>query len=239
MNQIPSDNEAMNIDQAPSNPSRRRLARGGMALPVVLASITGRNAFAATPYLCTVSGKLSGNMSLFGPNKDSSADCTLRASRSELIARLETDQTTFSFVFGDMIYANGDNDTADKLSGQPFKSTDAAKRGPLSRKGSYSKIHSVSQTDPPPQEATLHQVLKVDTYVASSMPKDREFMRMAIVAFANATEGPSDLYPLTRQQVIAMYKAAGHGLDYRGRTSMGDFTWGPSEVRRYFEHLYH
>ncbi len=44
------------------NPSRRRLARGAAATPVVLASITAKNALAGN-YACTTTGAQSGNMS--------------------------------------------------------------------------------------------------------------------------------------------------------------------------------
>lgn len=218
----------MNPDLPPFNPARRRLARGGIAVPVVLASVISRNAFAAVPYQCTVSGKLSGNMSLFGPNKDASDTCTMRAGRNELTGLLQDDKTSFASVFGQTFYANGDNTAATKLAGDPFKEESKDKAG--DDKGMPSKA---------PQDATLYQVLKLDQYVAGAKPKDPEFARMAIVAYRNATAGPSDLYPLTKQQVVAMFKAAVAGREYEGATTMGPFKWQPSDVHKYFEHLYH
>ncbi|MHB0975303.1 MAG: hypothetical protein ACYC0P_13785 [Thiobacillus sp.] len=53
-------------DQPPADPARRRLTQAGLAAPVVLATLASRNALAATPYNCTVSGKLSGNTSSHG-----------------------------------------------------------------------------------------------------------------------------------------------------------------------------
>jgi hypothetical protein len=52
------------------NPSRRRLARGAAATPVVLASITAKNALAGN-YSCTTTGAQSGNMS----HKHEDTDC--------------------------------------------------------------------------------------------------------------------------------------------------------------------
>lgn len=46
--------------------NRRRLTKGGLAAPVVLATLASKNALAAAPYNCTVSGKLSGNTSSHG-----------------------------------------------------------------------------------------------------------------------------------------------------------------------------
>lgn len=49
-----------------ADPTRRRLAQAGLAAPVVLATLASKNALAATPYNCTVSGMLSGNTSSHG-----------------------------------------------------------------------------------------------------------------------------------------------------------------------------
>lgn len=46
----------------PQSPARRRLARGALATPAVLASITSKNALAGN-YHCSTSGAQSGNMS--------------------------------------------------------------------------------------------------------------------------------------------------------------------------------
>lgn len=53
----------------PQNPARRRLAKGAVAVPAVLASISTRNALANPIYGCTVSGKMSGNASPAARNK--------------------------------------------------------------------------------------------------------------------------------------------------------------------------
>ena len=55
------------------NETRRRLTQGGLATPLVLATLASRNALAggssSTPYKCTISGKLSGNTSQPGTTK--------------------------------------------------------------------------------------------------------------------------------------------------------------------------
>jgi len=45
---------------------RRRLAKGGLAAPIVLGTLLSRPVLGAAPYNCTVSGKLSGNTSSHG-----------------------------------------------------------------------------------------------------------------------------------------------------------------------------
>ena len=106
----------MNANHQPQNPSRRRLARGGLAAPIVLASLTTKHAFASNLYHCTVSGQMSGNMSPFGPNKNPGASCATGMNRAQVMAALQNDSTTFASVFGvDIYYANGTNATATAL----------------------------------------------------------------------------------------------------------------------------
>lgn len=45
------------------DPLRRKLAKGGLGLPVVLATLASKPVFGATPWKCTISGQVSGNMS--------------------------------------------------------------------------------------------------------------------------------------------------------------------------------
>ncbi len=52
--------------QPPVDAGRRRLTQGGLAAPVVLATLASKNALASVPYNCTVSGMLSGNTSGHG-----------------------------------------------------------------------------------------------------------------------------------------------------------------------------
>ena len=53
-------------DQTPNKPvnlARRRLTQGGMASPIILATLASKNALAAPAYRATISGQLSGNYS--------------------------------------------------------------------------------------------------------------------------------------------------------------------------------
>jgi hypothetical protein len=57
------------------NINRRRLAKGGLAAPIVLATLASKHALADPLYACTVSGKLSNNTSPHGPNPDGNNTC--------------------------------------------------------------------------------------------------------------------------------------------------------------------
>lgn len=46
--------------------TRRRISQAGLVAPVVLATLTSKSALGAAPYNCTISGKLSGNLSTHG-----------------------------------------------------------------------------------------------------------------------------------------------------------------------------
>lgn len=48
------------------NSTRRRISQAGLVAPVVLATLTSKSALGAAPYNCTISGKLSGNLSTHG-----------------------------------------------------------------------------------------------------------------------------------------------------------------------------
>lgn len=52
---------------------RRRLAKGGLAAPVVLATLASKSVLGAAPHNCTISGKLSGNTSSHGVEGNCSA----------------------------------------------------------------------------------------------------------------------------------------------------------------------
>lgn len=56
------------LKESPELPdsTRRRISQAGLVAPVVLATLTSKSALGAAPYNCTISGKLSGNLSAHG-----------------------------------------------------------------------------------------------------------------------------------------------------------------------------
>lgn len=63
------DKQEHQTTQPPVDLTRRRLTQGGLAAPVVLATLASKSALAAAPYNCTISGKLSGNTSSHGTDQ--------------------------------------------------------------------------------------------------------------------------------------------------------------------------
>mgnify|MGYP001163266373 CR=1 FL=1 len=76
--------------------TRRRLTQGGVASPIILASILSKDALATNvAYRCTVSGKLSNNLSAKGPNQGKSdADCKLGKSQATFAAECNANTLT-------------------------------------------------------------------------------------------------------------------------------------------------
>ena len=81
--------------QKPGEVSRRRLAQGAAAAPVVLSSLLSKNALGNT-YLCTVSGQVSGNMS---PNGNDEPTCTGK-SLATYVDQYKTSSVKFKDLFG-------------------------------------------------------------------------------------------------------------------------------------------
>ncbi len=209
----------MQHDPTPPNPSRRRLTKGGLAAPVVLASLASKNAFAAAPYLCTISGAMSGNLSPHGPaDGDSMSDCRIGQGRSGVQTSLDGDGTDFNKVFRSstpLYFTNGNDTKATLLGGQQ-------------RSG---------QQDWRP--ATLYNILRLTDYDPTVPPRNPELAKKAIVLWKNATTyAGSDFYPVTADVIIEMFKKAISNENYVGSTSLGSFTWTPAEVETYFDKLY-
>lgn len=202
----------MNDNSAPSNPARRRLAKGGLAAPVVLASLSSKNAFAAAlPYHCFVSGKLSNNMSPYGPNAQTKNDaCVLPQSRPSVQAGLQNNPSTFSSVFGIPIYVDKDGQLT------------------LSARAGQTRMN---------RDATLYDVL---TLPSGSNPVPMlDTLQRAVVIYQNAQNfpPPNALVPLTFSQVAAMTRAAYYGGSYTVTTSIGSKTFTAGEIQGYFLEL--
>lgn len=203
----------MQDQHLPANPSRRRLAKAGAAAaPVVLASLASKSAFAAVPYQLTISGQMSGNMS---PRGTTTTTQTISAvpgnSSASVLSLLQNDGTNFAAVgFSNLYFENGDNNTATAL--------------------------AASKIDNSWKKASLYNVLRLNSYSGNVL--DPELAKMAVVLYKNAQTFGGDQYPLTTAQVTAMFNAAINGQPYTGSTSLGQFTWTPSQVKTYFSKLY-
>ncbi len=194
------------------NQGRRRLTQGGLAAPIVLATLASKGALADVPYHCSLSGQLSGNQSPNGPNTNPSADCTLGSSAATVKTALTADSTKFKDVF----------------TAKPIYSK-------VTSGGSNIEIRFT--TFPGSGDATLYQVLAANN-TSTISASDLAFCRAAVVLRYNGSNDRS-VYPLSKTEVVSMFNAAIAGSDYTGTSSLGSFTWSPSQVRAYFAMLYH
>ncbi len=205
----------MNDQTTLTNPSRRRLAKGGLAVPVVLASLTSKNAFAALPYHCFVSGQLSNNQSAFGPNQQTAnQSCTLPLNNARVQSALQNDRTTFSSVFGIKIYVRTNNTLT---------------------------TSAIDSNNNPLPEATLLQVLKLTnaTFSGNNPVPNLVPLKQAVVLYKNALvyPPPNDLVPLTTAQIIGLAQARYNNGSYTVKTSIGDKTYTSAQIDTYFNQL--
>ena len=205
----------MNDKSTPTNPGRRRLARGGLAVPVVLASLTSKNAFAALPYACFVSGQLPGNMSPFGPNPtgELTPDCPLPRSRSSVQTGLQTDSRAFVSVFQEIkIFVNN--------------------------KSLLTVSVGASATPRPP--ATLFQVLTLQNANGDNAVPKLELLKQAVVIYRNAEllPPPNALVPLTTDQVVSLTQAAYANRSVDVKTLGNETkTFTTAQIQTYFDQL--
>lgn len=210
----------MNDNSAPTNPARRRLARGGLAAPVVLASLTTKNAFAATlPYACFVSGKLSNNLSPYGPNPtgNQNPECPLQSSTTQTSSRLQGDTTTFNSVFNNLsIYIRASNPQLGRLTTSPGTS---------------------SQSNTP---ATLYQVLTGTNATGGNSPVPnlpRAQKYVTIYFNAKGVTTTTGVQPLTQSQALQLINAEIAGTGTTISTSMGDLTLTAGDVSSYINQM--
>lgn len=189
--------------------SRRRLAQGGLALPVVLATLASKPVLGAAPYNCTISGALSGNTSSHGQEQTCSS-----LGRSpgywkthETVWPSIDPNAAFKSVFADAYWWIPQNANAVELCPTQY----------------------VNCTPDP----TLLQVLNSTAGMRPNLNYPA-LGRAAVASLLNAYEFAPD-YPLTPSQVIAMFNAVYLGGTYPINPTT---SWSASQVMIYFESLY-
>ncbi|NRF66537.1 hypothetical protein HLB44_06045 [Aquincola sp. S2] len=218
------------------NPSRRRWARAGMAAPVVLGSLASQPVLGTTTrYWCTISGKLSGNVS----NHANLLNCkTLGKSPgywknkpwpSGGPMKGALPSNSCSFTSGTQGQAFNGYTADGKTLASAFKmkpTTDMCKIVDATETG-YGSLSL---------KATMLQVINTggglnDTAIAA-------LGRATVASLLNAIEfggsGPDD-YPLTQGKIIDMFNAVYLGGTYQVNPSVA---WNRDQVKTYFESLY-
>lgn len=210
---------------------RRRLTRGGLAAPIVMGTLLSRPVLGAAPYHCTISGKLSGNVSPRG----TPVDCkTLGRSpgywkqerhNSQWPAPLLVwgapgkkacpDISTTGTIF------NGFTINGATLA-DAFRCKDGAVYG-------YRDPNFGSATS----DATMLQILNAGGGLTST--NINALGRATVASLLNAIVFAPD-YPLTPERVILMFNA----VYFNGGTYQVNSTtsWDSDQVKTYFESLY-
>lgn len=200
---------------------RRRLAKGGLAVPVVLATLASKNALSAVPYQCMISGKISGNNSPNGPATAES--CKLgKSGRTWLNELSDTPGTSGARKLADLYPPGTFSDVYD------FKPS--------------SLRIIAANSDPATPRATINQILRYGA--GSPTPPNLGYGKKALVLYLNAemlngAMGTAhDFYPLTTTEAKDIFNAIVANTGYSGTTSLGPFTWTNTELRSYIDLLY-
>lgn len=211
--------------------SRRHFARAGAAAPVVLGSLLSKPALATQPYNCTVSGQLSGNMSVrpgkvdcktlgkspgYWKNADNWPAGTLKGNAPTSTCSFSGNKGT---VFGGFI--SGGQTLIDAFR---FKSESSNCVCYGMRDAAFSSCSS---------KATLLQVLNTPGGLNDTMIY--ELGRATVATILNCLSVGPD-YPITVAQAIKMFNAvAPLGGKYQVNTSV---SWDATQVVTYFKSLY-
>lgn len=222
--------------RAPLNISRRRFARAGMvAGPVVLGSLASKPVLAITKaqYHCTISGKLSGNFS----SHPDTVDCTALGNGPD--TWLATAGWPSGFVKGDL--PNSACNFTGKVKGTVF-SAYAMGGNALADVFRYGKdssscvIYDMNESGfaLSANGATMYQLLSTKNSATDTTLK--ALGRATVASLLNAAQY-GDNYPLTQAQIIKMFNDV-----YRPGTKFfinASTSWDASQVKAYFESLYH
>lgn len=226
-------------DQRQVDPLRRRFAKGGLGVPVVVGSLLSRPVLGQTPYSCTISGQMSGNTSSHG---EPVVCADLGLSPSQWLKSTQTDWP------GGYVPGVG---TIDFFSGQPIAVPGGAGQQLRQRNSAVNEgtlfgapgFHTVFKIVADPLtgkyrlttsqgdgNATMLQVLAYqgsDPLIALG--------RAAVASLLSAMQYGSG-FPLTPAQVVGMFNAVCLGGAYEVTPTV---SWYADDVRAYFESLYY
>lgn len=221
------------IDQP--NVLRRRLAKGGLAMPVVLATLASRPVLGAAPHNCTISGQVSGNVSTH-----EQGNCTLLGNNPDYYAALTPTSWPTSVSVNDWLNRRG--------SPLPFPDAPVSLFYTYHFKDAYEKVSPsnaistasvrdvlagyVVVTSPVmPTAPALGWILRARSGYVTDLGLGRETIAACMNAIAFAPN-----FPLTLSQVAAMFNAVVVvGGTYQVAPGI---TWNATQVRDYFRGLH-
>jgi len=189
---------------------RRRFTMGGLAAPVVMGTLLSRPVLGAAPYHCTISGQISGNIS---PRPGAGVNCKTLGQRPESWR----DQTSWPNTVVPKTTSFTSVGFLDKYRVKSNKLVDPTASGN-------------------PDIATFQEVLALDvgSGQGNPAPANLDLGRAAIASYLNAMASAPN-YPLSRQQVVAMFNATINGGTYPVNPST---SWTATQVLAYFRSLY-
>ena len=226
----PTDSEPSNL----VNHGRRRFARGGLAVPVVLGSLASKPVLGAeVPYICSISGQMSGNTSM---PRDLQFDCNTLGRSPGYWKSKNGVKAWVGYQAGELEASKqGCACPAMKKPGTTFQ----AAFGVNAFRHLNCEVYDARQgfpTDSGTKEATMLQVLMTGGGLNDSALK--ALGRAAVASLLNASSPTyRSSYPLTPQQVIDMFRAVylpGGTYPIPGST----VSWNADQVKDYFESLY-
>lgn len=198
----------------PVDQGRRRFTRGGFVAPVVLGSLISKPVLGAgVPYICSISGKMSGNTSA-PRHRDVHCD---ELGRSPGYWKNHTDWVGYQRGDGKCPAPKGTN-FEQAFGVDAFRSHECI-------------VYESSGTYPSgSRPATMLQVLQAGGGGIKPLG------RAAVASLLNASSPAySSSYPLTPSEVVRLFKGV-----YQGGTVQvnGSVYWNSSQVKDYFESLY-
>lgn len=235
--------------RAPINEKRRRLAKGGLAAPVVLGTLMSRPVLGAAPYNCTVSGQLSGNTSSHGEP----VDCSTLGLSPGYWRQDQKDWPIFiqgegmidgSFKPIAVPTLDGSKESAEgtlfttagfanalKVIETTTTKTVTTGKGRNKKTATVTETHYELRADATtPSAATLLQVVAAEGNDGGLV----SLGRAAVATLLNAYKFAPD-FPLRPDQVVAMFNAVASGGTYQVNATT---SWNRDQVKAYFESLY-
>jgi len=187
---------------------RRRLAKGGLAAPIVVGTLLSRPVLGAAPHNCTISGQLSGNVSTHVQGV-----CNTLGKSPEYWRDLNPWPGTFTGLVQKTSWFTsvGFTDTY-------------WKRNNNQRLVAPNTNNSVV--------ATFQEVL-ANTVAVNNPPTNINLGRAAIASYLNAIQFAPN-FPLSTAQVVAMFNATIGGGNY----DPTGVNWNAAQVLAYFQSLY-
>jgi hypothetical protein len=197
------------------DPKRRRVFKGGAT--VVLASLISRPVLGAdTPWNCTISGQLSGNVSTHGE-----ALCALEDSAASMRNTYPYPVATSSMVMISTLFST-------LTTSYFFVSGATVSSGTID--GGVLSFYSNGIAPSGSTVASINQILNLPT------PSGGDYAVKALVLLLNA-RSHAPTYPLTVSQAMALYVAAATGAHFVDTNPAVD--WDTVTLRSYINLLYH